>query len=832
MQYRGFPLWKKGCLAAILIWILWSLLPGASVEAGGNRPVVRVGFPFQQGLTEVDENGNYTGYIYDYLQEIAQYTGWDYEFVRIEGDINESLTTLLDMLENGEIDIMGGLLYNAQMEEKYDYTSNSCGIVYTVFKVLYENTAYNEASREEQHLRVAMLDGAVKRREEMEEYCRKNMLVPEVVLCQSEKEMVQALKEDRADVMISTSMEYIEGLRTVARFAPRPFYFVATKGKTELVNQLDKALHSIEQADPYFTTTLNEKYFNPPNTELRLTPEEKQYLEQAGTLKVGVLSDLPPYQYVDEETGQLKGIGVDLLDRIREQTGLSFQLVVAPDDKTLSRMAEEGSIDLVVGMPYDYGLAQDRNMAMSRPYISTQYMLLISDKMQNRKLDDMSMAMVEGCGCYWEHAVTGVYFDTREELVRAVNKGKPYYTYMDAYVAQHYFNKPEFRGLKLIPQVNTDSSTCIGVKKPASTELLNILNKVIIALPQEEMQSIIYSNTINKENPTLADYIKENPFQAIAAAGMVLLLVIAVLAWGIYTKGKLNRKISLELAKHREIYGLVNDYFFEYDIKKDLFTLSMKTDGNAEEREVVCRLKEGGEKKEDYRKQLLEVMTSENEGIQELQLPEYKKAAPGEIIALRWIRLAMKTIYDYKGNPVCVIGKMNDIEEERQEKEKLKKQAERDSLTHAYNAKTSLRLIEERLGRLAVGDKGALLLLDIDKFKNINDTYGHMAGDHVLCEVAAVLRECFREEDIVGRPGGDEFVVYMDKMKDTQALSDTCERLLQRIRRIDTLNAGKVTISLGAVLTKRGDVYDKIYKTADKALYQVKREGRDGYYIA
>ena len=61
---------------------------------------------------------------------------------------------------------------------------------------------------------------------------------------------------------------------------------------------------------------------------------KKKYVETAGTLKVGVLSDLPPYQYTDEVTGQLKGIGVDLLEKIQEQTGLSFQLVVAPDEKT------------------------------------------------------------------------------------------------------------------------------------------------------------------------------------------------------------------------------------------------------------------------------------------------------------------------------------------------------------------------------------------------------------------------------------------------------------------------------------------------------------------
>ena len=61
MQYRGFLLWKKGCLAAILILFLGIWLSGFSVEAGGDRPVVRVGFPMQQGLTELDEDGNYTG---------------------------------------------------------------------------------------------------------------------------------------------------------------------------------------------------------------------------------------------------------------------------------------------------------------------------------------------------------------------------------------------------------------------------------------------------------------------------------------------------------------------------------------------------------------------------------------------------------------------------------------------------------------------------------------------------------------------------------------------------------------------------------------------------
>lgn len=75
--------------------------------------MIRVGYPIQLGMTEVDEQGNYSGYTYEYLEEIAQYTGWDYEFVQVEGDLNESLVTLMDMLEKGDIDLMGGMLYEA-----------------------------------------------------------------------------------------------------------------------------------------------------------------------------------------------------------------------------------------------------------------------------------------------------------------------------------------------------------------------------------------------------------------------------------------------------------------------------------------------------------------------------------------------------------------------------------------------------------------------------------------------------------------------------------------------------------------------------------------------
>lgn len=131
---------KKHCRAVLsfasLLLFLCSLFSSqvsaedaldSASAADKNRPVIRVAYPIQPGLTERDEDGHYSGYTYEYLMEIAQYAGWHYEFVSVDGDINEQLSTLMGMLQNGEVDLMGGMVYNDALGEIYDYPSINYG---------------------------------------------------------------------------------------------------------------------------------------------------------------------------------------------------------------------------------------------------------------------------------------------------------------------------------------------------------------------------------------------------------------------------------------------------------------------------------------------------------------------------------------------------------------------------------------------------------------------------------------------------------------------------------------------------------------------------------
>lgn len=153
--------------------------------------------------------------------------------------------------------------------------------------------------------------------------------------------------------------------------------------------------------------------------------------------------------------------------------------------------------------------------------------------------------------------------------------------------------------------------------------------------------------------------------------------------------------------------------------------------------------------------------------------------------------------------------------------------AEYDALTGILN-----RRAYDQICKKCAEEKGkiALILIDLDNFKNINDTYGHSGGDTALKEVARLLRENFKSDDYVCRIGGDEFAVIMKELK-----AKAGEAILRKIRSINELLAGikelsNVSVSAGAALSDEGYSKD-LYEKADKALYYVKDHGRSGCKI-
>ncbi|MCJ2132339.1 diguanylate cyclase domain-containing protein [Methylobacterium sp. E-045] len=192
----------------------------------------------------------------------------------------------------------------------------------------------------------------------------------------------------------------------------------------------------------------------------------------------------------------------------------------------------------------------------------------------------------------------------------------------------------------------------------------------------------------------------------------------------------------------------------------------------------------------------------------------------------RWIRLTA-TVECEEGTPVRIFGMKQDITEEKILADRTRYLAEFDTLTGLPN-RTAF------YGRLADMDRlGALLLLDLDGFKQVNDTHGHMAGDACLAEVGRRLKETCRHTEFVARIGGDEFGIVVDGTIGTQGLAALAKRIIAAMASPIAWGQGTFTIgvSIGIAITALRSPED-VFAEADMALYAAKAEGRGTFRLA
>jgi diguanylate cyclase (GGDEF)-like protein len=151
-----------------------------------------------------------------------------------------------------------------------------------------------------------------------------------------------------------------------------------------------------------------------------------------------------------------------------------------------------------------------------------------------------------------------------------------------------------------------------------------------------------------------------------------------------------------------------------------------------------------------------------------------------------------------------------------------------DALTGLPNRRTIMEYLRERIEYVSIGNPCAVLLIDIDHFKNINDTLGHQAGDQCLRTVGALIARNIRGMDRAGRIGGEEFVIMMPDTTSEMA-RNVGERLRSAIESADIkrTDGEPVTASIGIAVASVSDTVDSLLARADRALYQAKRQGRN-----
>ena len=373
-----------------------------------------------------------------------------------------------------------------------------------------------------------------------------------------------------------------------------------------------------------------------------------------------------------------------------------------------------------------------------------------------------------------------------------------------------------------------------GIVQPVEPELLSVIDKTIRGLSTEELDSIVYENALIDPDEHVGAFISSHLLEFAIGAIAVLMLIIMLLVLYLRTRVLSNRRVREENLRFQKLYSLTNEQLFEYSMGTD--TLIMSNPSGLKNLVDV----EAGELSEDRSHyiihhahaliaeksdpELLDALTSPSKPFSELQY----EPDPGDA---HWIRIVSHLVTNDEGRPISVIGKITRVDEEVREKMDLSKRAQHDGLTGLLSWATFRERAEQQL---ETGTCGALLVIDTDDFKSVNDTYGHLAGDAALRQTATVLRNAFRSHDLIGRLGGDEFAVCICGSIEHSQLVERCGLLVEQgvefsdqdgIKRLITLSIGGIEIS-GTPLS-----YRDAYQQADSILYRAKADGKDRFVL-
>lgn len=309
--------------------------------------------------------------------------------------------------------------------------------------------------------------------------------------------------------------------------------------------------------------------------------------------------------------------------------------------------------------------------------------------------------------------------------------------------------------------------------------------------------------------------------------------VIYCMLLDITRRKKLEEELRLSVERHQLIMNHATDVIFEWNMEKDTLEYSKNWASRLGFNPIYDHV--------STKILFSSHINKEDRGIVEKLIRNIKDGAESFETEVRvidsagaeiWCRVRVASQCDANQRPIKAIGIITDIDREKRRNERLRELAERDALTGLYN-KAAIQSVVQRQMDLNRDKDGyhMLMIIDLDNFKPVNDTYGHLCGDALLKDVGDAMRRMFRSTDLLGRIGGDEFLVYLPDIRDQQSAVRQAEKILDELCKIrPDRDLEKLSCSIGIVLKPHQEVdYLGMYKNADIALYHVKADGKGSF---
>lgn len=514
---------KSVCAMLCLLLLLSAVLPVKAAAETAPVKVVRVG-SFEDTFNYCNEKGARKGYGYELLETLSGYTGWQFEYVTCDW------SDCFEKLENGEIDIMGGISYTEDRAEEMLFSDEPMG---EEKYYLYADLSRADISASDFKTLDGKKIGVVMGTEPevmLTEWEEKHGIKTQHVNISNNEDVKQKLANHEIDCFVSLEESYWAelGISTITRVGKSSIYYVLNKDRPDLKEELDNAMHALDEEAPFYTADLCKKYFSLDYKPI-LTGEEKAWLKEHGAIRMGFLTSDRGVSTYDPATGEITGTITDYIQFAADCLGnqeLEFQLVGYDDKEAELNALKSGEIDMIFHFDQSPNLAEEYRLARTNTtwtanmMVVTNKQLFIENQVNRVAVPQNKISLTRYLAFYypqWEI----VDCDTQEDAIKLVKDGQA-----DCFVtgvsSEAKYSKNH--GFYSVPLPNPANS-CFAVKS-GNRSLLSILNKTIKAMPANMLTSSLAMHKSSARKVTLSDFIKDNFFMVLLVSSIAVAAVL------------------------------------------------------------------------------------------------------------------------------------------------------------------------------------------------------------------------------------------------------------------------------------------------------------------
>lgn len=518
---------KSVCAVLCLLLLLPALFPVKAAAETAPAKVVRVG-SFEDTFNYVNEKGIRKGYGYELLETLSGYTGWQLEYVTCDW------SDCFEKLENGEIDIMGGISYTEDRAEEMLFSDEPMGEEkYYLYADLSRTDLSTSDYKTLNGKKIGVLMGA-ESEVMLTEWEEKHGIKTEHVNISNNEDVKQKLANHEIDCFVSLEESYWAelGISTITRVGKSSIYYAINKDRADIKEELDNAMRALDEEAPFYTADLCKKYFSLDYKPI-LTGEEKAWLKEHGAIRMGFLTGDSGVSTYDPATGEITGIITDYIQFARDCLGnqeLEFQLVGYDDKEAELNALKSGEIDMIFHFDQSPNLAEEYRLARTNTTWTANMMVVTNKQLFNENqanrvaVPQNKISLTRYIAVYypqWEI----VDCAAQEDAARLVKDGQADCFVTGVSSQENYSKKYDFYSVPL----PNPAKSCFAVNS-GNRHLLSILNKTIKAMPTNMLTGSLAMYKSSSRKVTLSEFIRDNFFMVLLVSSIfVAVILLAIL---------------------------------------------------------------------------------------------------------------------------------------------------------------------------------------------------------------------------------------------------------------------------------------------------------------